>query len=134
MKIAVLDGFTLNPGDNPWTGLEQLGEVEVFDRTNTGELVERAKDAGILVINKVRITEGTLRQLPNLKFITVTATGFDCVDSSAAKQALYSCLKRAGVWNGLGRTTRICAVIAHPAPDRHAQLSGPRWRRVGRMW
>ena len=86
MKIAVLDGFTLNPGDNPWTGLEALGEVEVYDRTSPGELVERAKDTDILVINKVRITEEGLQQLPNVKFITVTATGFDCVDSAAAKR------------------------------------------------
>ncbi len=86
MKIAVLDGHTLNPGDNPWTGLEQLGDVVVYDRTSPNELIERAKDAEILVINKVRITKQSLEQLPKLKFITVTATGFDCVDSAAAKQ------------------------------------------------
>jgi glycerate dehydrogenase len=86
VKIAVLDGATLNPGDNPWTGLEELGNVVVYDRTKPDQLIERARDAGILVINKVRITEEALQQLPNLKFVTVTATGFDCVDSSAAKR------------------------------------------------
>lgn len=86
MKMVVLDGFTLNPGDNPWTGLEQLGQVVVYDRTPPEQLIERAQDADILVINKVRITDQTLQQLPNLKFITVTATGFDCVDTLAARQ------------------------------------------------
>ena len=75
MKIAVLDGYTLNPGDNPWKGLEELGDVKVYDRTSPGELLERANDADILVINKVRITEEALQQLPNVKFVTVTATG-----------------------------------------------------------
>ena len=55
MKIAVLDGYTLNPGDNPWKGLEELGDVDVYDRTSPSELLERAKDADILVINKVLV-------------------------------------------------------------------------------
>jgi glycerate dehydrogenase len=85
MRIVVLDGSTLNPGDNPWTGLEQLGQLEVFQRTSPEELLDRAADAQVLVINKVHIDAAILDQLPELRFITVSATGFDCVDGDAAR-------------------------------------------------
>ena len=85
MKIVVLDGSTLNPGDNPWTGLEQLGELIVHERTEPERLLERCEGADVLVTNKVPLRRETLEQLPQLKFITVTATGFDCVDGEAAR-------------------------------------------------
>lgn len=86
MNIVVLDGYTLNPGDNPWTALEALGEVTVFDRTPPADVTVRGKDANVLVVNKVRISKEHLQRLPNLQYITVTATGHDCVDSVAAKK------------------------------------------------
>ena len=86
MNIVVLDGFTLNPGDNPWTPLEQLGTVAVYDRTEPADVTVRGKDAEVLVVNKVRISKEHLQRLPNLKLIAVTATGHDCVDSNAAKK------------------------------------------------
>ena len=81
VKIAVLDGFTLNPGDNPWTGLEELGDVEVYDRTSPGELIERAKDVDILVINKVRITEEGLRHSirVGIQYVEAWLAGNGCV-------------------------------------------------------
>lgn len=85
MKIVVLDGYTLNPGDNPWTRLEALGEVSVFDRTPPDQVVSRAQSADVLVINKVRLSDDVLEKLPDLKLITVTATGYDCVDVGAAR-------------------------------------------------
>ena len=86
MNIVVLDGYTLNPGDNPWTPLEGLGEVTVFDRTEPAEVTVRGKTAEVLVVNKVRISKEHLQRLPELKMIAVTATGFDCVDTSAARK------------------------------------------------
>lgn len=86
MKIVVLDGYTLNPGDNSWAPLESLGEVEIFERTTPADVTVRAKDADILVINKIRISKEHLQRLPNLKLIAVTATGFDCVDTAAARK------------------------------------------------
>ena len=86
MKIVVLDGYTINPGDNPWDPLTDVGEVTFHDRSAPDEIVPRAADADAIVVNKVRITSGILDQLPNLKLISVTATGFDCVDVAAAKQ------------------------------------------------
>jgi glycerate dehydrogenase len=86
MRIVVLDGHTLNPGDNPWTELETLGEVEVHESTPPEKVVERSRDADILVINKVKVPREVLERLPSLKMISVTATGFDCVDKDAARE------------------------------------------------
>jgi len=86
MKIVVIDGHTLNPGDNPWTPLEQLGELEVYDRTPAEQVVHRSRDAEILVVNKVRMNTDTLQHLSRLRLIAVTATGHDCIDTDAASQ------------------------------------------------
>ncbi|NJB69033.1 glycerate dehydrogenase [Desulfobaculum xiamenense] len=84
MKIVVLDGHTLNPGDNPWVPLEELGDVTVYPRTATEDIVPRAQDAEIVLVNKTPLTAETLSQLPNLRYIGVLATGFDVVDLEAA--------------------------------------------------
>lgn len=84
MRIVVLDGFTLNPGDNPWDGVARQGELTVFDRTPPGLIVDRAAPADILVTNKVVIDASLLDRLPNLRFIAVTATGYNVVDIAAA--------------------------------------------------
>lgn len=86
MNIVVLDGYTLNPGDNPWTPVEALGDVTVFDRTEPAEVTVRGKEAEVLVINKVRISKEHLQRLPNLRLLAVTATGYDCVDTNAARK------------------------------------------------
>ncbi len=86
MKIVVLDGHTLNPGDLDWTQLEQLGELKVYERTNADKTVDRAQDATIVLTNKTPITAEVIRQLPSLKYIGVLATGYNVVDVNAAKQ------------------------------------------------
>ncbi len=86
MRITVLDGYTINPGDNPWTPLTNLGEVTLFDRSAPDEVLERSAGADAIVVNKISITDDLLAQLPNLKLVAVTATGFDCVDVAAAKR------------------------------------------------
>jgi len=85
MKIVVLDGYTLNPGDNPWDALARLGDLRVYDRTSPEAIVERAHDADIVLTNKTPLTAGTLAQLPRLRFIAVLATGHNVVDSAAAR-------------------------------------------------
>jgi glycerate dehydrogenase len=85
-KIAILDGYTLNPGDNPWTPVAALGELSIFDRTPAEQIIERARDASVLVINKVKLPAQVLEQLPNLRFIAMVATGYDCVDAAAARR------------------------------------------------
>lgn len=86
MKIVILDGYTLNPGDLSWEPWKELGEVTVYDRTSPSEVRERAKDADILITNKVVIDEGTIEALPNLKYIGVLATGYNVVDIEAARK------------------------------------------------
>ena len=86
MKIVVLDGYTLNPGDNPWTPLERLGELVVYDRTPAGLIVERAAGAAIVLTNKTPLAAATLAQLPELRMISVLATGYNIVDVAAARE------------------------------------------------
>lgn len=86
MNIVILDGYTLNPGDNPWTAISALGEVAVFDRTPPDQTLERAEPADILLTNKTPLTAETLKQLSRLKFISVLATGFNVVDVLAARR------------------------------------------------
>lgn len=85
-NIVVLDGYTLNPGDLDWGRLEQLGNVTVYDRTAVTEIVERAADADIVLTNKTQLSAAILEQLPKLKYIGVLATGYNIVDTEAAKQ------------------------------------------------
>lgn len=86
MKIVVLDGYTLNPGDISWAALEKLGEVKLYDRTSPDEILERSKDAGVLLSNKTPVSADVIGQLPNLKYIGVLATGYNVIDVEAARQ------------------------------------------------
>ena len=81
----MLDGFTLNPGDNPWVGLERLGALAVYDRTPPELVVPRARTADIVLTNKARLPAVVLAQLPALRFVAVLATGYDVVDVGAAR-------------------------------------------------
>lgn len=84
MKIVVLDGFALNPGDLSWDGLKKLGELHLYDRTKSEKVFERLQDAEVIITNKVVIDQSLIARLPNLKYIGVTATGYNVVDVSAA--------------------------------------------------
>jgi len=84
LQITVLDGYTLNPGDLSWEGLRAHGSLQVYDRTPQELIVERAKDADIVLTNKTRLHAATIAQLPQLKYIGVLATGYDVVDVKAA--------------------------------------------------
>ncbi len=86
MKIVVLDGYTLNPGDISWEGMEAFGEVTVYDRTKAEDVVERIGDAEVVYTNKTPITKETMDACPNMKFIGVLATGYNIVDIAAAKE------------------------------------------------
>lgn len=85
MKIVVLDGYAGNPGDLSWEALEALGEVTVYDRTAADQIVTRAAGAQAVLTNKAPLTEATLSQLPDLKYIGVLATGYNIVDVQAAR-------------------------------------------------
>ena len=85
MKIVVLDGYGLNPGDLSWTDMEQLGDFTVYDRTPIEMVLERGANADVLITNKTVITAQHMEALTTLKYIGVLATGYNVVDIKAAK-------------------------------------------------
>lgn len=85
MKIVVLDGYSANPGDMSWSGLEEFGEVEVYDYTPVCDVLVRIKDADAVLVNKTRLSADIINSLPELKYIGVLATGYNVVDINAAR-------------------------------------------------
>jgi glycerate dehydrogenase len=83
-KIVVLDGYTTNPGDLSWTKIKALGPTTVFDHTTEEEIIDRARQAEVLIVNKVPIRKKTLDQLPHLRCICLLATGYNNIDIQAA--------------------------------------------------
>jgi glycerate dehydrogenase len=86
MKIVVLDGFTLNPGDLSWEQVAECGDCTFFDRSEPVEVIERLQDAAAALTNKVPIDRATISALPKLKYIGVTATGYNIIDTAAANE------------------------------------------------
>lgn len=84
MKLVILDGHTLNPGDLSWAGLENLCELKVYDRTEESQIIERVGDAELVFTNKTPLSASMLNKLPKLKYIGVLATGYNVVDTAAA--------------------------------------------------
>lgn len=88
MKIVVLDGYTLNPGDLSWEGIKQYGTLKVFDRThfNPDSVIKNINDADIIYTNKTPIPKEVIENAPNLKYIGVLATGYNVVDVKSANE------------------------------------------------
>ena len=86
VRIVILDGYTSNPGDLSWKPLEDIGQLTVYDRTRPDEIIERAKDAEVVLTNKVCLRRQEIEQLPSLKYIGVLATGYNVVDLEAARE------------------------------------------------
>ncbi len=86
MKIVILDGYTENPGDLSWSGLEALGELTVYDRTPPEQVADRIGDAEIVILNKTPLPREMLDRCPNVRYIGVLATGYNIVDVQAAKE------------------------------------------------
>lgn len=87
MKIVVLDGYTLNPGDLSWDSLKEIGELTVYDRTPSALIPERIKDTEIVFTNKTPLDRETILAADSLKYIGVLATGYNVIDIEAAKEA-----------------------------------------------
>ncbi len=86
MRIVILDGYSVNPGDLSWDELKQLGEVVVYDRTDADDVIDRCKGAEIILTNKVVLDATTLNMLPRLQYIGVLATGYNVVDIEVASR------------------------------------------------
>lgn len=129
MEIVVLDGYCLNPGDLNWDVLKQFGELTVYDRTPVDLIVERAKNADVVMSNKTLLSAATLKQLPNLKFISVLATGYNVIDTEAAK-SLGICVANAPGY-GTASVVQLCFALLlelthHAQRHSDAVMSG-RW-------
>ena len=85
MKIIVLDGYALNPGDLSWEDMKALGDLTVYDRTSPSEVFERSADAEVLITNKTVLSAKLINALPKLKYIGVLATGYNVVDIDSAR-------------------------------------------------
>lgn len=86
MKIVVLDGHALNPGDLSWAGFQALGDVEVYERTPEEEIVERCAGCEVVLTNKTPLSRSSLEHLPDLEYIGVLATGYNVVDTAFAAE------------------------------------------------
>ena len=133
MKLVVLDGKTINPGDNPWTPLESFGTLEVYDRTAEDQIVSRCADAAIVLTNKVPFTEATLEQLPNLKFIAVTATGYNVVDTVAAGKCGVV-VSNVPEYSTLSVAQHVFAMLLsflHRPAEHHQAIIDGQWQAIG---
>lgn len=86
MKIVILDGYTVNPGDLSWGPIQALGDVKIYDRSTPLQIVERCTGAEVIIVNKFRISGADMDAVPSLKAICLLATGYDNVDVTAAEQ------------------------------------------------
>ncbi len=86
MKIVVLDGYTLNPGDMSWSDMEKLGDLIVYDRTPADKIIERIGNAEIVLTNKVVLSREILQKLTTVRYVGVMATGYNVVDTAAAHE------------------------------------------------
>jgi len=131
MKIVALDGRTLNPGDLSWEDLSAFGEYEIYDFTPEEQVVERGRPADILLVNKVVLGKNELAQLPNLKCICVTATGYNNVDLQAARE------RGIPVCNAVGYSTDSVAqhvfalllALTNKVYQHHISVQAGEWQR-----
>lgn len=126
MKIVILDGYTENPGDLSWSGFEALGDLEVYDRTPVDKTAERIGTSEVVITNKTLITAEVIAQCPNIKYIGVLATGYNVVDTQAAKaKGIPVCNIPTYGTQSVGQFTiamllEICHHIGHHSEAVHA--------------
>jgi glycerate dehydrogenase len=131
MKIVILDGFTLNPGDLNWEELQSLGPCTIYDRTSPAEVASRAADADILLTNKTDLTTGHIQDLPRLKYIGVLATGTNIVDLAAARarRIPVTNVPTYGTKSVAQMTFALLLELAHHAGHHAQTVREGRWTR-----
>ncbi len=132
MRLVVLDGYTLNPGDNPWDDLARLGELTVHDRTPPAQVVERAAGAEIVLTNKTVIDASALAQLPMLRLIAVLATGYNVVDVAAARGRgiTVSNVPEYGSADVAQHTLALLLELCHRVGDHSRAVGDGAWSRA----
>ena len=130
MKIVALDGYAMNPGDLTWSPIESYGSLTVYDRTAATDVVNRCQDAELIITNKVKLTEEILKQLASLKFVIISATGYDNVDVEACKQLGIAVSNIAG-YSSESVTQHVFSVLlSHlsQAAKYEADVANGRWQ------
>lgn len=129
MKIVVLDGATLNPGDLDWAPLAALGECVFYERTPVEKVVERSRGAGALLTNKVTLSRAEIAALPDLGYIGVTATGYNIVDVQAAREHGVTVTNAPGYGaeSVAQATFALLLELANHAGHHAATVAGGRW-------
>jgi glycerate dehydrogenase len=132
MRIVVLDGYTLNPGDNPWDPVARLGELIVHDRTPPGEVVARAAGAEIVLTNKTVLGADAIAALPRLRFIAVLATGYNVVDVAAARRRgiAVSNVPEYGTNSVAQHTLALLLELCHRTGDHARAVAAGAWTRA----
>lgn len=130
-RIVVLDGHTLNPGDNPWHDLEQLGDVTVYPRCAPEQVLERAAVADIVLTNKTRLAADVIDRLPALRFVAVLATGYDVVDvvAAARRGIAVSNVPEYGTDSVAQHTFALLLELASAVGAHHAAVRAGEWQR-----
>lgn len=134
MKIVVLDGYTLNPGDLSWSSIKrQFAEITTFDVTPPEKLIERAQEASILVVNKLQITKEIIAQLPKLKFIAASATGVNNIDleACAANNILVSNIRNYGSANVAQHVFALILALTNKVEHHHQLVEQGEWLKSG---
>lgn len=129
MKIVILDGYTLNPGDLSWEGLKALGDLKVYEHTLPGEIEQRIKDADAVYTNKTPLSAQTIRNAKKLRFIGVLATGYNVVDTDAAK-ALGIPVTNVPTYGTAAVAQYVFALIleiCHHVAHHNQQVQAGRW-------
>lgn len=134
MKIVILDGYCLNPGDLSWDGFAAMGEVTVYDRTPTddeSEIVRRIGDAEIVLTNKTPITRAILDRCPAVRYIGILATGYNVVDTAAARaRNIPVCnVPGYGTASVAQLTIALLLEICHKAGQHNQAVHAGRWSR-----
>ncbi len=131
MNIVVLDGGTLNPGDLSWEKLNAFGPVSIFNQSNEESVLTNAKNAAILIVNKVKLTANILQQLPNLKYIAITATGYDNVDVAfcRSQNIPVSNIKNYGSTTVAQHVFALMLALTNRVEQHAAEVNSGTWRK-----
>ena len=129
MKIVILDGYTVNPGDLSWQPIISMGDVVIYDRSSPTKIIERSTDSELIIVNKVRISAAEMDALPTLKAICLLATGYDNVDVEAAKQ------RNIAVFNAVGygsesvaqHTLSLMLAMTNRVESHHLSVVKGKW-------
>ncbi len=129
MNIVILDGYTVNPGDLSWEPLKAFGTVTIYDHSTQQQLIERAREADILLINKINLRETELERLPNLKHVVVTATGYNNLDVQACKNYNISAsnVRNYGTESVAQHTISLILELCNRIGQHHQEVISGKW-------